>query len=365
MRRLGLLLIVLLAACEGEERSTAADISVDQVMGAAPEPGFARAWHPRELVFPQDHGAHPDFATEWWYLTGNLRDESGRRFGYQFTLFRVALRPGQPAPESAWRTHQIYMGHVAISDIAAGAHHSAERFARAAAGLAGARAAPFDVWLGSWSLRGGTAFFPLQLAADEDEFGLSLQLHAGTKPRVLQGEAGLSRKSDRPGNASYYYSFTRLPTRGELRIGDRRFRVQGDSWFDREWSSSALDSDQAGWDWFALQLQDGRDLMFYQLRDKQGGVHPFSQGSLVEADGSSQRLLPEAVQLTPLRYWQAKDGTRYPVAWRLRVADHGLDLEVQALLDDQLMDHSVRYWEGAVRVSGSHRGSGYLELSGY
>jgi predicted secreted hydrolase len=150
-----------------------------------------------------------------------------------------------------------------------------------------------------------------------------------------------------------------------LRIGDTRYRVAGYSWLDREWSSSALDDNQAGWDWFALQLEDGRELMFYRLRDKQGGAHPFSRGSLVQADGNSQPLLHDTVKLTPLRHWQAEDGARYPVAWRLQVSGHELDLEVEALLDDQLMDHSVRYWEGAVRVSGSHRGRGYLELSGY
>jgi len=280
-------------------------------------------------------------------------------------LVRVGLRAGEAVPDSAWRTQQIYMGHIAISDVVAGRHHSAERFARAAAGLAGASTSPFAVWLGPWSLRGGTDLFPLRLSAGNDDIGLSLQLQAGGKPLLLQGEDGLSRKSARPGNASYYYSFTRLPTRGELRIGDASYRVAGDSWLDREWSSSALDDDQAGWDWFALQLEDGRELMFYQLRDKQGRAHPFSRGSLVQADGSSQALLPDAVKLTPLRHWRAEDGARYPVAWRLQVAEHELDLEVQALLDDQLMEHSVRYWEGAVRVSGSHRGRGYLELSGY
>jgi predicted secreted hydrolase len=257
------------------------------------------------------------------------------------------------------------MGHLAISDIAGGRHYSAERFARAAAGLAGARVAPFEVWLGPWSLHADNSLFPLNVEAQHEDFGLSLQLQSGSKPMVLQGERGLSRKSATLGNASYYYSFTRLPTHGELRIDDSLYRVQGDSWLDREWSSSALDTDQDGWDWFALQLEDGRELMFYQLRTKQGGVHSFSRGSLVEADGSVHSLLPEQVMLTPLRYWQANDGTRYPIEWRLQVVEFQLDLEVTALLDDQLMDHSVHYWEGAVEVSGSHHGHGYLELSGY
>ena len=308
---------------------------------------------------------HPEYATEWWYLTGNLQTESGRRFGYQFTLFRVGLRPGEPLKDSAWRTQQIYMGHIAISDAAGARHYSAERFARAAAGLAGVRVAPFEVWLGPWSMRANTGLFPLTVSAQNEDIGLSLQLQSGDKPLVLQGERGLSRKSATPGNASYYYSFTRLPTRGELRIGNTVYTVQGDSWMDREWSSSALDRDQAGWDWFALQLDDGRDLMYYQLRNKQGGMHAFSRGSLVEKDGSVRTLQPDQVKLTPLRHWQTEDGVRYPVSWRLQVAEFQLDLEVQALLDDQQMDHSVRYWEGAVEVSGSHPGRGYLELSGY
>ena len=365
MRCLLLLLAFALSGCETEQPANEPAVHVDQVLGKEPAAGFARAFEPRAFHFPEDHGAHRDYATEWWYLTGNLQTESGRRFGYQFTLFRVGLRPGEPVKDSAWRTQQIYMGHIAISDVTGARHYSAERLARAAAGLAGARVTPFEVWLGPWSMRADTGLFPLTVSAQNEDIGLSLQLQSGDKPLVLQGECGLSRKSTNPGNASYYYSFTRLPTSGELRIGDALYTVQGDSWMDREWSSSALDSDQAGWDWFALQLDDGRDLMYYQLRDRLGGMHAFSRGSLVERDGKVRTLLPDQVKLTPLRYWQAEDGVRYPVGWRLQVAELQLDLEVQALFDNQLMDHSVRYWEGAVEVSGSHHGRGYLELSGY
>lgn len=365
MRGLLLSLALLLSACDTQPPPSEPAVSVDQVMGAEPDPGFARAYEPRAFQFPADHGAHPEYATEWWYLTGNLHTQSGQRFGYQFTLFRVGLRPGEAAQDSAWRTNQVYMGHLAISDIGAQQHHSAERFARAAAGLAGARVSPFEVWLGAWSMRGGAELFPLSVSAQHENIGLSLRLQTGDKPLVLQGDRGLSRKSAAPGNASYYYSFTRLPTSGELRIGDTVYNVQGDSWMDREWSSSALDPDQAGWDWFALQLEDGRELMYYQLRNRQGGTHPFSRGTLVDNDGRVHSLLPEQVRLKPLRYWQTGDGTRYPVGWRLQAPEYGLDLEVNAAIDDQLMDHSVRYWEGAVEVSGSHRGRGYLELSGY
>jgi len=365
VRCLLVLLALCVAACGTGEPAGAPAVRVDQVLGAEPDPGFARALEPRALLFPQDHGAHPDYATEWWYLTGNLLGAGGRRFGYQFTLFRIGLRPGEPLQDSAWRTRQIYMGHMAISDIAGARHYSAERLARASAGLAGARAAPFEVWLGPWSMRADDGLFPLTVSAQHADIGLSLQLQSGDKPLILQGEHGLSRKGAGPGNASYYYSFTRLPTRGELRIGATDYAVQGDSWMDHEWSSSALDTDQTGWDWFALQLDDGRDLMYYRLRNRRGGTHAFSRGSLVDKDGGVHTLLPDQVRLTPLRYWQAEDGARYPVGWRLQVAGLQLDLEVQALLDDQRMDHSVRYWEGAVAVSGSQTGRGYLELTGY
>ncbi|MEJ2307992.1 MAG: lipocalin-like domain-containing protein [Gammaproteobacteria bacterium] len=360
-----LLPALLLTACDTQTPPPAASIRVDEAMGGSPDPGFARAFEPREFHFPRDHGPHPAFATEWWYLTGNLDAQDGRRFGYQLTLFRVGLRPGEAAQDSDWRSNQVYMGHLAISDIAGGRHYSAERFARAAADLAGAHVQPFAVWLGPWKLHSESDFFPLELEAQAGDFGLTLQLHNCDKPMVLQGERGLSRKSATPGNASYYYSCTRLPTTGEVRIGRHSSGVEGDSWLDREWSSSALDSDQAGWDWFALQLDDGRELMFYQLRTREGEMHAFSRGVLVEQDGNVRSLLPDEVRLTPLRDWEAGDGTRYPVAWRLEVPGFGLDLEVEAVLDDQLMDHRVQYWEGAVDVSGSHAGRGYLELSGY
>ncbi len=279
MRLLPLLvLVLLLSACEGEAPPMAASVPVDRVLGTEPDPGFARARAPAVLQFPADHGPHDDFATEWWYLSGNLYTPGGRRFGYQFTLFRIGLRPGAPAADSRWRSNQIYMGHGAITDVAGGRHYSAQRLSRAALGLAGAVSQPLAIWLESWSLRGGGAPFPLALSAEAEDFGIALNLAAGEKPLILQGEQGLSRKSATPGNASYYYSFTRLPTTGTLRVGATNYRVSGESWLDHEWSSSALDDDQAGWDWFALQLDDGRELMFYRLRYRDGGMHPLQPG---------------------------------------------------------------------------------------
>ena len=360
---------VLLAACEPgkpPDHQDSVGIQIAERMAATPDPGFARALGPRAFSFPDDHGPHPAFATEWWYFTGNLRGDDGTRLGYQLTLFRIGLKPGPPDDASDWRAHQIYMGHLAVSDIDAGLHYSAERFSRAAAGLAGARARPLRVWLGAWSIEGAEAgLFPVRLHAGTPEISLDLTLIKNGKKLILQGEGGFSRKGSAAGNASYYYSFSRLPTRGTVRLGEREFRVEGNSWFDREWSSSALAPDQAGWDWFALQLDDGRDLMFYRMRDKQGHAQAFSNGVLVNADGGEQRLGPDQVQLSPTRTWRTDDGVEYPLGWRMRIPGQGLDLQIDAAFDDQEMRHTVRYWEGAVKVTGSHAGVGYLELSGY
>jgi predicted secreted hydrolase len=332
---------------------------------AAPDPGFARALTPRAFEFPTDHGAHPDYATEWWYFTGNLDGDDGRRFGYQLTLFRIGLSPGKPEADSAWRATQMYMGHFAVSDLDTRTHHSSERFARAAAGLAGAEAEPLRVWLGPWSIHAVGSPFPLRLHASTDDFAIDLTVAAGSKPMVLQGDRGLSRKGPEPGNASYYYSYTRLPTTGRIRIEGQTHAVAGASWFDREWSSSALDENQAGWDWFALHLDDGHDLMFYRMRGTDGAMQPYSKGVLVAPDGSREPLTNTDVTLRPTRYWQADDSTQYPVEWRLDIPARDMALRVRAAFDEQEMPHTVRYWEGMVDVSGSHVGRGYLEMSGY
>ena len=374
MRLLALLLIgVLLGACgpasAPNEGGNDAGISVAERLSAQPQAGFLRADRPRRFEFPADHGAHPDYATEWWYFTGNLTSGTGRRFGYQLTLFRIGLVAGQAAADSPLRSNQVYMGHLAISDIQAQRHYSRERFSRSAAGLAGAESVPLKVWLGSWHISGegqGREPFPLTLRADSDQIAIEMTLQQGDKPRILQGERGWSRKGAEPGNASYYYSHTRLPGRGRLRIGEQWYQVAGDSWFDREWSSSALGPDQAGWDWFSLQLNDGRELMFYRMRDRQGHAQRYSQGVLVGQRGQTTRLDLDNTQLQANRYRRSEhSGIRYPLGWRLQVPTQQIDLQVDAALDDQEMNHSVRYWEGAVNVSGSHRGVGYLEMSGY
>lgn len=363
-----ILFILLLTACEQSTPLSPgqSSISVTQRMAAIPAPGFARALEAREFEFPADHAAHPEFASEWWYFTGNLRSDDGATYGYQFTLFRVGLKPGEAAKDSSWRSQQLYMGHLALSDIRKAEHLTAERFARAAAGLAGAQVQPLKIWLGPWSIQGNTnQLFPLRLTASTANIAIDLALQAGSKPLVLQGERGLSRKGPEPGNASFYYSYTRLPTSGKIRIGDNRLQVSGNSWFDREWSSSALSPDQAGWDWFSLQLEDGRELMFYRMRDNRGQAQVFSNGVLVQADGSVIPLSLDDARLQVLKQWQSPEQTFYPVSWRLQLPLYQIDLRIDAAFEDQEIRHTVRYWEGAVRVSGSHQGTGYMELTGY
>jgi predicted secreted hydrolase len=367
-RLLTVFLVFLLMGCDQqlEDASVASPVSVDQRMGGSPDPGFKRALEARPFSFPADHGAHPEYATEWWYFTGNLSSEEGRPFGYQLTLFRVGLVPGEAVEDSDWRTHQVYMGHLAISDIEDRRHLSEERFNRAAAGLAGVKTSPIRVWLGPWSIDATQeTFFPLRLNAQAEGFAINLSVSRGNRPVVLQGDRGLSQKGAEPGNASYYYSYTRLPTQGSISIEGQQFDVEGLSWFDREWSSSALSSDQEGWDWFALQLEDGRDLMFYRLRGKNGEAQRFSRGVLVEPDGVVHELSLNNTLAEPMRSWESEDGAAYPVEWSLKSKEHNLDLIVTAAFNHQEMRHTVHYWEGAVLVSGSHKGKGYLELSGY
>ena len=345
-------------------------VSVGEALGGTPGEGFARAEAPRRFTFPADHGPHPGFRTEWWYFTGNLKTARGQSFGYQLTFFRVALKPGPVARSSRWGASEVFMAHFAVTDVAGKRFHYAERFSRAALGLAGAGGSPLAVRLEDWSaLETSANPWGLQLAARDGDVALDLRVRAIT-PVVLNGERGLSRKGSAPGNASYYYSIPRMETSGTIRLGKERFSVSGLSWLDREWSTSALEADQAGWDWFALQLDDGRDLMFYRMRRNDGSADPFSSGTLVAADGSSRHLAGNEVQLAIDGWWTSPaSGSRYPSRWRLQVPGEGLDLEIVPRLADQELLASVRYWEGAVAIrgmtAGSPGGSGYLEMTGY
>ena len=364
-----LLLFLLLLAAHGCSRDPATGIDVADALGGVPDAGFARAVEPRIFRFPEDHRAHPAYRNEWWYLTGQLEDEGGARFGYQLTFFRIALAPTAAERDSAWATRQLWMAHAALSDIGAQTHQHEQRFARGALGLAGQAGSPFRVWLEDWTLIGGdNGEFPWTLEVETGDFSLALTLTPEREP-VLQGVDGLSQKSAAAGNASYYYSITRLQTAGELRSGGNTHTVAGSSWLDREWSTSALGDNQIGWDWFSLQLASGADLMLYRLRERGGGTDPHSAGSVLSAADRRVGLGAGDFELDALRWWTSPDGARYPVAWRLRVPGEDLDLRVEALLDDQEMRTSVSYWEGAVGVwpfaGGESIGRGYLEMTGY
>jgi len=356
----------LLTACQGDSRTpeVAAALRLGSVLGTDDTAGYRRADAPRDFRFPGDHGPHPDFRSEWWYLTVMLTDTEGREFGVQFTLFRQALTPPQARHDTGpWNLDQVYLGHLALTDVAAGRHREAERLARPHPAQAGVRAEPFRAWIDGWSLT-ETAAEPwtLRLDAATPALAVTLTLEAA-KTVVLQGEDGLSRKG--PAQASYYYSLPRLTVSGSLVVDGREHAVQGSAWFDREWSTSVLGDQQQGWDWFALQFDDGTELTVFQLRRRDGRRDPFDQGLRVAADGSVRRLDAADFELAALASWRDDGGTAWPVRWRL-VLD-GRDLEVRALLDDQRMDTSIRYWEGLVGVfeDGRRIGRGYLEMTGY
>jgi predicted secreted hydrolase len=364
--------LLLLAACRQEAPPT--KISAVDALSASvgrPAEGFAKALEPRPFDFPADHGPHPDFETEWWYFTGNLESGEGRRFGFQLTFFRRAITAEETKRESAWATRQLYFAHFTVSDVEGRRFHSFERFARGALGLAEANAAPFRVATEGWqAASSGESLFPLRLAAKEGEVSLELELE-DAQGWVAHGERGLSRKGEGEGKASYYYSYPRLPARGKIAIACQAFAVKGEAWLDREWSTSVLAEGQQGWDWFSLQLEDGRELMLFQLRRRDGSRDPFSAGTLVAVDGSSQSLAAGDFELEPRETWKSpRSGAVYPIRWRLALPRHGLELETKALLEDQELDVSFSYWEGAVDAEGRQgekplRGRGYLEMVGY
>jgi len=324
-------------------------------------------------VFPADAGAHPGFQTEWWYYTGNLADAAGARYGFELTFFRRALAATMPPRRSAWGTRDVYLAHLALTDVAGRTFHSAERTARGGLGLSGAQADPFHVWVESWSALGGSAAAgdeTVRLTAADGPVALALDLTPAKVP-ARHGRDGLSQKGPEPGNASYYYSYPRLAASGTLTTATGAQAVEGTAWMDHEWSTSALSTDQGGWDWFALQLDDGTELMLYQIREKSGGSAPESSGSLVDRVGAVTPLAPAAFRIQPTASWTSpRTGAQYPSAWRLAVPGAGLDLTVTPLLADQELSTGVRYWEGAVRVDGIRQGRpvggyGYVELTGY
>ncbi len=335
--------------------------------------GFSRVESPRDLTFPPDHGPHPDMQIEWWYTTSNLESAEGHRYGVEVTFFRFGLPKSTPSIErqSAWATDDLFMAHFALTDVRRKKFHSFERFSRNSLGLAGAEAEPWRVWNETWSLTaqsGGPLPFPLTLRADGDHDGekISVELQLdGLEPPLLQGDRGYSRKGPEPGNASHYYSYPRLEASGSIEVGGVTTPVEGLAWFDHEWSTSVLSEGLAGWDWFALQFEDGTELMVYEMRRDDGTSSPFSVGVWIDGE-SVHRLSCDHFQLTVLDSWRSSiTGIEYPSRWKIEVPSHALSVEVVPVLADQELRLSTLYWEGAVDVSGSRNGWGYVELVGY
>ncbi len=338
---------------------------------AATAAEWARIAAPLALVFPRDHGSHPVFRTEWWYVTGQLADPSGRRLGFQLTFFRRGLDPLPPAPgSSALRARQVLAAHLAVAEIGERTMRFAERVRRIAAGLAGASEDDLDVFLDDWQMR-RLASGVITLDAGDRDGGLALTLELRPeKPLVLQGEGAVSRKGPESGNASAYVSFTRLAARGRLTLDSRERSVQGEAWFDHEWGSSRLGYDVVGWEWLGLRLADGRELMLYRLRTAGGGAATESAATVVEGDGSVRHLASGEFTLEPLSWWTSpRNGARYPARLHVRVPGVGLDLEVRPEVADAELDARAStgtvYWEGPVAVTGTTPGEGYAEFTGY
>jgi predicted secreted hydrolase len=335
--------------------------------------GFRLAVPPREFAFPRDHASHPQYRVEWWYYTGHL-GASGRSFGYELTFFRVGLSRRARPGVSSWAARDAMFAHLALTDETRGRFSSAEDASRAALGLAGADSSGYHTWVHDWSGELAPDGATHRLRARTADFGVALDL-APAKPPVIHGERGVSQKSAAAGNASHYYSLTRMNTRGHVFDGRDSLEVSGLSWMDHEFGSASLSSAQAGWDWFSIQLDDGRELMLYKLRLKNGRTEPLSAGTLVEKDGRSRHLALREFRIASSRRWVSPStGGEYPSGWRVEVPLERLILEVTPTVKGQeLVSRSmggVAYWEGSCRVRGSSHGRpaagvGYVELTGY
>jgi len=334
---------------------------------------WAVADGPRTWSFPRDHGAHPEYRTEWWYFTGIVAAADGRRFGYQLTFFRQGIAPVAADPGNPWSVRDLHLAHFTLTDVRQGAFRFAERVSRSGPGLAGAAVDGLHAWVLDWSAAADGEHFAL--IARDGAVAVNLTLRP-RRPPVLHGSGGLSRKGPAAGQASWYTSVTDLETTGTVWPGGGvAVAVRGASWFDHEFGSGQLADDLAGWEWFGLRLSDGRALMIYRLRRRDGTAAAASAGTLVDADGTARHLARDEVAIEPLATWESpRSGARYPSRWRVLVPSAGIAFELSPLVADQELSTGkstgVTYWEGAVAGSGSATGSpitieGYAELTGY
>ena len=321
-------------------------------LGASAE-GFRDPVPGATLTFPQDHGAHPAFRIEWWYVTANLAGDDGQDYGVQWTLFRTALRPEDG---TGWQTPQLWMGNAALTS--ATAHFVSERLARGGIGQAGVTASPFAAFIDDWSMQGDT-LATLTLSASAPDFTYDLSL-AADGPLVLQGDQGYSVKSG-GGQASYYYSQPFYQVTGTITLPQGPVTVTGRAWLDHEYSSRPLSGGQTGWDWFSLHLDGGEKLMGFRLREGTGGYY---SATWIAADGTPTAYPDGALRLTPMARAQVA-GRSIPTTWRVELPAHNLDITTSALNSQAWMQTSVPYWEGPITATGSHSGRGYLEMTGY
>jgi predicted secreted hydrolase len=324
-----------------------------QVFGAGFEyraavPGYS-------YQFPRDHFEHEDFRTEWWYYTGNVSGTRGERYGFELVFFRMGDRHGAEN-RSAWAVDDVYLAHAALTDLHGKQFRYEERVNRAGPGIAGASFAKQRVWNGNWSVGWSGETQTLDAVTDSFRFHLELKPE---KPFVIQGENGLSQKAAGRGRASYYVSFPRLAASGTINGA----AVSGTAWMDHEWFTEQLAPEQVGWDWFSVQLDDHTELMLFELRRKDGTIDPYSSGTFIDASGKATHLRREDFSLEPLRRWK-----KYPVEWRVKVPSRGIDVTCKTVMQDQELrskQGGTTYWEGAVDYSGTQKGVGYLEMTGY
>jgi predicted secreted hydrolase len=322
--------------------------------------------------FPRDHFNHPDFQTEWWYYTGNVKSADGHRFGFELTFFRLGVDRTSKTP-SFWAVRDLYLAHLALSDLDGGKFFHVERANRAGPGIAGASEADRRIWNGNWEVtwRGDEQI----LQAIDERFAFHFTLRSA-KPPVIHGENGISQKAEGAGHASYYISLTRLNTRGEIVLGNGKFQVTGSAWMDHEFFTHQLEPDQVGWDWISIQLQDETELMLFHIRRNNGSFDPYSAGTFVNARGDTRHLRRDEFSLEPMSATWMSPATRalYPVRWKISVPNLGIALEASTSLPSQELASSAgfvpAYWEGAVSLVGTKGGSsiggvGYLEMTGY
>jgi len=341
---------------------------------------FKRALPGRTFSFPQDHFSHPEFKTEWWYYSGHLYSQEKKSYAYQLTFFRTGLNREAKHQKSNWSIQDLYFAHLAITDESKGKFEYLEKISRGSLGEAGAYPykkgeETFRIWIEDWSVEGKVPGMQNHvLKAGDKTFGIELMLIPGKNP-VIHGQNGISQKAEGEGYASHYYSIPRPRTEGKIFLQNKEIPVQGISWMDHEFGSSQLREYQVGWDWFSIQLENRMELMFYQIRHKDGEIDPYSSGTIIFPDGTYQHLLKNEFQIKVLDHWKSpKSDAVYPSKWKVMVPGHRINLTISPTVKDQELitkeSSRVTYWEGSVKVGGKYQGEpikgvGYVELTGY